>query len=127
MGIIAARLGFRPELPLEDIIHEGNLTGIAAMPGDSASPPALKIMLRSFPSLLVAYVLNPDTMKPTSDLRPYLEIKQDNDLIHTLLQQGLLLVKGSYRLGDSGIERFVNALATDEEEAIQFRSRIRPL
>jgi len=127
MGIIAARLGFRPELPLEDIIHEGNLTGITAMPGDSASPPALKIMLRSYPSLLVAFALSPDTMKPTSDYQPYLQIKEDDNLIRALLHQGLLLVKGSYRLGDSGIERFVNAVATDEEEAIQFRSKIRPL
>lgn len=127
MGVIAARLGFRTELPIEDIARGDNITGITAMPGDKDNSPALKILLRSFPSVLVAHVLSPATMKPISDYRTYLELKQDGRLILTWLRQGLLFVNGGYRLSDSGIERFVNALATDEEELAEFRSKVRAL
>jgi len=127
MGILAARLGFRPELPIEEIAQGDNITDVAALPDDKDNPPALKILLRSFPSVLVAHVLSPATMKPISDYRTYLELKQDSGLIQTWLRQGLLFVNGGYKLSESGIERFVNALATDEEELAEFRSKVRAL
>jgi len=43
------------------------------------------------------------------------------------LQQGLLLIGDDYCLSESGIERFVNAMATDAEEAAEFRGKIQPL
>jgi len=127
VGVIAARLGFRPELPVERLVREDNVVAMAALPGGTDSPPAIKITLRSYPFVLVAVVLSPDTMKPLSDIRPYEQIGRDGRQIQSWLHQGLLLVGEDYSLGQSGIERFVNALATDDEEAVQFRSRIVPL
>jgi hypothetical protein len=127
VGVIAARLGLRPELPVERLIHEVNVVGIAALPGGKDSPPAIRISLRSYPFVLAAVVLSPDTMKPLPDIRTYQQLGHDGRQIQSWLRQGLLLVGEDYCLGQSGIERFVNALATDEEEALQFRGRIRPL
>jgi hypothetical protein len=127
VGVIAARLGFRPELPVERLVREDNVVAMAALPGGTDSPPAIRITLRSYPSVLVAVVMNPDTMKPLSDIRPYQQLGRDGRQIQSWLRKGLLLVGEDYSLGQSGIERFVNALATDDEEAAQFRSRILPL
>ena len=127
MGVIAARLGFRPDLPIEEMVRGDNVTTITALPGDDGHPPALKIMLRSSPFVLLASALSPDTMRPITDYRAYQQLKPDDNLILRWLRQGLLLVDSGYRLGDSGIERFVNALATDEEEAALFRDRVRGL
>jgi hypothetical protein len=127
VGVIAARLGLRPELPVERLVHEDNVVGIAALPAGKENPPAIRISLRSYPFVLTAVVLSPDTMKPLSDIRPYQELGHDGRQIQSWLRQGLLLTGEDYCLGQSGIERFVNALATDDEEAMQFRGKIRPL
>jgi hypothetical protein len=127
VGVIAARLGLRPEFPVERLLHEANIVGISVLPGGTDSPPALRITLKSHPFMFVAVALNPDTMRPLTDCGPYLQLGRDGRQIQSWLSQGLLLVDEDYCLGESGIERFVNALATDDEEAAQFRSKIRPL
>lgn len=127
VGVIAARLGFRPDPLVERLLQEDNIVGIAALPGGEDSPPAIKITLRSHPFVLVAVALNPDTMRPLSDCRSYQQLGRDGRQVRSWLQQGLLLAGDDYCLGESGIERFVNVLATDVEEAAQFRSKIQPL
>jgi hypothetical protein len=127
VGVIAARLGLRPELPVETLAHTDNIVATTVLPGGTDSPPAIRISLRSYPFVLVAVVLSPDTMRPLSDSRPYQELGSDGRQIQSWLRQGLLLVGEDYSLGQSGIDRFVNAMATDDEEAAQFRSKIRPL
>jgi hypothetical protein len=127
MGVIAARLGFRPELPMERIVHGDNITGIGVLLGDNGSPPALKITVRCFPLVVIAFILSPDTMKPILDYRTYLQLKRDDYLIQSWLRQGLLFVNGNYCLRDSGIERFVNGLTTDEKEVALFRGKVRGL
>jgi hypothetical protein len=127
VGVIAARLGFRPELPVKRLLSEDNVVSIAALPGDKDSPPSIRISLRNHPFVLVAVALSPDTMRPFSDIRPYQQLDRDVSQIQNWMREGLLLVGGDYNLGQSGIERFVNALATDEDEAAQFRNKIRPL
>ncbi len=127
VGVIAARLGFRPELPVERLIHEANIVGIATLPGCEDSPPAIRITLKSHPFELAAVALSPDTMRPLSDSRHYQQLGRDGRQIRSWLQQGLLLVGKDYCLGESGIQQFVNAMATDAEEAAEFRSKIQPL
>jgi len=117
----------RPDLPIEKLLYGDNIAGVAALPGTKDGPPALRITLRCFPFVLVALVLSPHTMRPIPNCRLYLHLKRDGREIQNWLRHGLLLVDGDYRLAESGIERFVNALATDEEEAAQFRSKVQPL
>jgi hypothetical protein len=127
MGVIAVRLGFTPELNLERTIHGDNITEIEALPAINGNPPALKIGLRTDPFILTAFVLNPDTMKPTNDFRTYLELKNNDFLIHEWAKNGLLVVNGNYVLRTPQINHFVNRIAVDEAEAISFRNKIRGL
>ncbi len=127
IGIIAARLGLRPELPVEMLVREDNIIGTSTIPGGGDRPPSLRISLRSYPFVLVAVALNPGTMKPLSDGRHYEQLGPDGRQIQNWLHQGVLLVGEDYCLDALGIDRFVNAVATDDEEAVQFRNKIRPL
>lgn len=127
MGVIAVRLGFTPEMNLERVIRGDNITEIEALPAVNGSPPALKIGLRHDPFMLVAFVLSPDTMKPTNDFRTYLEIKNNDFIIHDWARRGLLVVNGNYVLRTPEINHFVNRIAVDEAEAIIFRNKIRGL
>jgi hypothetical protein len=127
IGMIATRLGLRPELPVEMLVREDNIIGTSTVPGGDDGPPALRISLRSYPFVLVAVALNPRTMKPLLDSRPYEQLGRDGRQIQSWLHQGVLLVGEDYCLDALGIDRFVNALATDDEEAVQFRNKIRPL
>ncbi|MGB9742545.1 MAG: hypothetical protein ACP5JB_03485 [candidate division WOR-3 bacterium] len=127
MGVIAVRLGFTPELNLGRTIRGDNITGIEALPAVNGNPPALKITLRTDPFVLAAFVLSPDTMKPTQDFRTYLEIKNNYFTIHEWAKNGLLVINGNYLLRTPQIHHFVNRMAVDEAEAIIFRNKIRGL
>jgi hypothetical protein len=127
LGIIAARLGFRPKLPVDRLLHEANIVGISAIPGVTDNPPAIRLTLKSHPFVLVAVALSANTMRPLSDCSAYLQLGRDRHQIRNWLEQGLLLVGDDYALGESGVERFVNTMATDAEEAAEFRSKIQPL
>jgi hypothetical protein len=127
MGVVAARLGFRPELSVEEILRGNDITSIDALPGDNGNPPALRIGLSRFPLVMVAMVLNPDTMKPIADFRTYLQLKHDHRPIQDWSRDGLLLVNGNYCLRESGIARFADLMAIDAEEARIFRAKVQGL
>jgi len=127
VGVIAARLGFRPALATEGLIEKDNIVAVMPLPGGRGNPPSVRISLRSYPFILNAFALSEDTMRPLLDVGHYQQAVRDVHQIRTWLRQGLLLIGEDYSLGQSGIERFVNALATDEDEAAEFRSKILPL
>ncbi len=127
MGVIALRLGFTPELNLEQVMRGDNITDLAVLLGTKDSPPALKVTLRRDPFVLILFLVNPDTMKPTNNLRIYTEFKHDDSIIQEWAKQGLVAVNGNYVLKEERIDYFVNRIAVDEEEAIAFRSKIRGL
>ncbi len=127
MGIIAVRFGFTPELNLRQILTVENITGIEILPPMNGNPPALKVSLNRDPFVLVAFVLNPDTMKPTNDFRTYLELKRDDLVIHEWAERGALVVNGNYLLREPQVNHFVNRIAVSETEAVIFREKIRGL
>jgi hypothetical protein len=127
MGVIAARLGFRPELPIEKILQDNNITGVDALPGENGNPPALKIAVRDLPMVIVASALNPDTMKPIADVSTYLQLKVDHRPIQNWSRDGLLLVNGDYCLREPEVARFADLLATDPKEARTFRAKVQGL
>ncbi|MGQ9678792.1 MAG: hypothetical protein ACUVUD_05870 [bacterium] len=127
MGIIAVRLGFTPELNLKQLLTIDHITGIKPLPPLNGSPPAVVINLKRDPFVLIAFVLNPDTMKPSNNFRTYQEIMRDYGLIHKWAEQGGLVVNGNYRLRESQANYFVNRIAVSETEAVIFRNKIRGL
>ncbi|MGQ9707491.1 MAG: hypothetical protein ACUVUR_01265 [bacterium] len=127
MGVIAVRLGFTPELNLERIFARDNVTDINFIPATNGMPAGVRIELRTDPLVITAFVLNPDKLKPTGDVRTYIEIKEDINLIHDWARLGLLVINGNYKLREPQINHFVNRIAVDEKEAVVFRNKIRGL
>jgi hypothetical protein len=126
IGVIAARLGFEPELDLHQALDHRNITGVDIIPTQSNTPPGLRIMLKSAPLVLVAFLLNPDTMKPLTDDSMYIELRKDRELMRDWALTGRLVISnGDYCLRRAKAERFADILATDAAEARVFRARIR--
>jgi len=128
IGVVAARLGFGPELDIQQALDQRNITGVDIIPKQSGTPPGLRIMVKSAPLVLVAFVLNPDTMKPLSDDGMYVELRKDRELMRDWALSGRLVISnGNYCLRRAKAERFADILATDAEEARLFRVRVRGL
>lgn len=126
IGVVAARLGFEPELDLQQALDPRNVTGVDIIEKQLDTPPGLRIALRSDPLVLAAFALNPDTMKPLSDDAMYVELRKDRDLMRDWALSGRLIISnGNYCLRRAKAERFADILATDAEEARLFRARVR--
>jgi len=128
IGVIAARLGFKPEINLTKVLDNRNITDIGVIEKQNGSPPGLRIILRSAPLVLVAFLLDPDTLKPLSDDGVYIELRKDRELMREWAFSGRLVISnGNYCLRRAKAEGFADLLATDEQEARLFRARVRGL
>uniref|UniRef100_A0A7C4CB17 Uncharacterized protein n=1 Tax=candidate division WOR-3 bacterium TaxID=2052148 RepID=A0A7C4CB17_UNCW3 len=125
MGVIAARFGFTPEMNVARVLAGENITNIDPIPPMNGYPPAVRLTLKTDPLVVIAFILNPDTLRPISDFRTYMDVKADDWQIVNWAREGLLCVNGNYCLRETGFNRFVNAVAVDHEEARQFRARLR--
>ena len=126
IGVIGARLGFEPEMDLQQALDPRNVTGVDIIEKQLDTPPGLRIMLRAEPLVLVAFALNPDTLKPLSEDSMYVELRKDRDLMKDWAISGRLVIcNGNYCLRRAKAERFADILATDAEEARLFRARVR--
>ena len=133
IGVVANRLGFTTDFDVERLLRLENITeAIVIQPGESVdsgeSPSGLKIVLKTYPLVLIAFVLDPDTHLPLRDTRMYHRFEQDWREIRSWVRQGqLVLSNGDYSLRVDGVARFVNRIAVDPEEAERFLLRIKPI
>ncbi|MEO0073242.1 MAG: hypothetical protein ABIK43_01095, partial [candidate division WOR-3 bacterium] len=89
-------------------------------------PPSFKIVIRTFPLVLIAFVLDPETLKPVSDFNTYMKLSRDQSIVYDWVRRGLIVIgNGDYWLRKNGLDQFVNHLAADEFEARVFRRRVR--
>lgn len=126
IGVIGNRLGFTPEFNIERIMRPANVVGLSILPAKGDFPPSFKIVIRTFPLVLIAFILDQDTLKPVDDFRTYVQLMKDETVIYQWVRKGLIVIgNGNYRLRKNGIDQFINHLATDEFEARVFRRRVR--
>lgn len=126
IGVIGNRLGFTPEFNLDRLLRPNNIVGLEVLPAKGEFPPSFKIVIKTFPLVLIAFVLDPDTMKPVDDFRTYVQLTKDESTIYNWVRRGLIVIgNGNYWLRSNGLDQFVNHLSTDEWEARQFRRKLR--
>jgi hypothetical protein len=126
IGVIGNRLGFTPEFNVEKVLRPDNITGLEILPPKGDFPPSFKIVIKTFPLVLIAFVLDADTLKPVDDFRTYVKLTKDESVIYDWVRKGLIVIgNGNYWLRRDGLDQFVNHLATDEFEARVFRRRVR--
>jgi hypothetical protein len=112
MAIIAHRLGLRPDVDMARVTAPGMILRTEVIEGRDGSPPALKLVLKRDPLVLICLVLDPVTLKPLRDPRMYVE---------------LAITNGNFSLRSPGIRRFIDCVAVDADEAARLRHVIKPL
>jgi GNAT superfamily N-acetyltransferase len=126
IGVIGNRLGFTPEFEIDRILRPSNITGMEILPGKGHFPPSYKIVIRTFPLVLIAFVLDADSLKPVDDFQTYVRLMKDERVIYQWAGNGQIVIgNGNYWLRRDGLDQFVNRLASDETEARIFRRRVR--
>ncbi len=126
IGVIGNRLGFIPEFNIDRLLRPSNVIGLSILPAKGDFPPSFKIVIRTFPLVLIAFILDQDTLKPVVDFRTYVQLMKDERIVYDWVRRGLIVIgNGNYWLRKNGLDQFVNHLATDELEARVFRRRIR--
>ncbi|MEO0099555.1 MAG: GNAT family N-acetyltransferase [candidate division WOR-3 bacterium] len=128
IGVIAKKLGFSPEYNLSQLFAQKNIVEITPLPAFEDMPPAYRIVLRSYPLVLVSFLCDPKTSHPFDELNPIYKSVITPDVAQVWLSNGMIIIgNGNYLLKKEGINRMINHLARNEEEAKIFYQKIKPL
>ena len=126
--VVGNRLGLNSSFDVETLLRPENVNDWEMVPAREGVPPGLKVTVRSYPLVLIGFILDRETMRPVQDERTYLRLLRDLDGIRTWFRDGLLVISnGDYVLRAGGFDRFLDGIAVDAIEAHEFRQRLRPL
>ena len=127
IGVIGNRLGFTPEFDIERILKPSNIVNVSVLPAAHGFPPSYKIVVKTFPMVLIAFVLDQDTLKPICDFHTYVKLLKDERVIYEWVKRGSMVIgNGNYLLKREGINRFINHMASNQVEAKAFQRRVKP-
>ena len=125
VGLVAVRLGFRPEPDLERLLGPGNVKAIQALPAEPPSPPGLLLRLATLPGMLVAALLDPDTSRPLADPAAYERFISPRQLLRQALAGEAIVGNIDYILPRAGGVPLAARLANDEAELRHFTAALR--
>jgi hypothetical protein len=126
IGVIARKLGFSPAYSLEKILRRDNIQLVQLVSADADMPPAYRIVLKTFPLVLVAFVVDQDTAKPFDRQHPIYSHEVKPEMVESWVAcRSIIIGNGNYLLREDGIEAMINHLATSELEADIYNTRIR--
>ncbi len=125
LGLVALRLGFRPEPDLERLFASGNVKSVQALQPDPPSPPGLLIRLGTLPGLLVAALLDPDTGHPLSDAEAYERFVSPRQLLRQALAGQAIIGNIDHILPRVAAEPLAARLANDHAELRRFTAALR--
>lgn len=123
IGLIAVRLGFRPETELENVLSPGQVQSCELIPGTANSPPGLMLRLGRLPGVLVAAELAADpgsTPVPVSDPERYRRFFCPNRLVAWADEGTWLVGNIDYVLARRYAELFCRHLASSPDEFRRF-------
>jgi hypothetical protein len=125
LGLVALRLGFRPEPDLERLLAPGNVRAIKALPPEPPSPPGLLVRLDTLPGLLVAAYLDPDTGLPLSSAEAYERFVSPRQLLRHASAGEAIVGNIDYILPRAAIVPLAVRLANDHTELKRFVAALR--
>lgn len=125
LGLVALRLGFRPEPDLERLLARGNVKAIKALPPEPPSPPGLLLRLDTLPGLLVAAFLDADTGQPLSSAEAYRRFVSPRQLLRHASAGEAIVGNIDYILPRAAIVPLAVRLANDHTELKRFTAALR--
>ena len=125
IGMVALRLGFRPEPDIERLLAPGNVKAVQAIPPDPPSPPGLLLRLGTLPALLVAALIDPETGQPLNDAAAYQRFVSPKQLLRHALAGEAVVGNIDYILPRAALEPLASRLANDQAELRRFVAALR--
>jgi len=127
IGVISRKLGFSAEYDLQALLRQQNIQVIELISSDGVMPPGYRIVLKSYPLVLIAFLVDPDTNKPYPSQHRIYNSLVTAESAEVWAKEGRIIIgNGNYLLRRGGIETIINHLATNETEATIYAQRIRP-
>jgi len=124
IGLVALRLGFKPEPDLERLLAPGNVKAVQAIPPDPPSPPGLLLRLGTLPALLVAALIDPETGQPLTDTDAYQRFVSPKQLLRQALAGEAVVGNIDYILPRAALEPLASRLANDHAELRRFTAAL---
>ncbi|MEO0091138.1 MAG: hypothetical protein ABIK61_00270 [candidate division WOR-3 bacterium] len=130
--VIAHRLGLTCEFDLPKLLNPLNIVKVEVIPPETDAsqpevvlPPCYKIDLRSYPYVLIGFIIDPETKKPITNYASYLQIKHKPEVLEEWIRtKAIVIGNGNYLLKKDGFNDFVKCLAQDDYEAEIFRKKL---
>ncbi|MCX8014606.1 MAG: hypothetical protein N2748_01175 [candidate division WOR-3 bacterium] len=125
IGVIAQRLGLLCEFNLPKVLNPANIQKIEVLPPDGIFPPSYKIVLHTYPYVLIGFIVDPKTQKPISEYETYIKMIENKEIVEEWIANKTIVIgNGNYILKKTSVEQFVNCLANNEREANSFYAKI---
>jgi hypothetical protein len=122
IGVIAYRLGLNCEFDLPKVLNKLDIIKIEILPPDGIFPPSYKIVLQTYPYVLIGFIIDPGTLKPINSYDTYIQMIQRPEIIDEWIRtKAIVIGNGNYILKKNGINKLISCIAFDEYEAEYFR------
>ncbi|GEM_PF-885548 len=125
IGLVALRLGFRPEPDIDRMLGPGNVKAVQALPPDPPDPPGLLLRIATQPGLLVAAFLDPDAGLPLADVESYERFVSPRQLLRQTFNGQAIIGNVDYILPRTALAGFAARLADDHAELRRFNAALR--
>lgn len=120
IGLLALRLGFRPDPELDAVFTPGNIREMHLLDATPDSPPGLMLHLKRLPGVVVAAGLDPETGKPFTDPDRYRRFLSPQQLWRRAGEGAWLIGNVDYLLDRANIELCCRHLASSGGELRRF-------
>jgi hypothetical protein len=128
IAVIARKLGFTSEFNLQELLHQENITMIELIPSDGTTPPGYRIVLKTLPYVLIAFLVDPETGRPLPGGHRLYESLVTPEAAEKWFNERMIVIgNGNSVLRRDGIREFVSRIALNEAEAAEFLRRIKPV
>jgi GNAT superfamily N-acetyltransferase len=124
IGVLAVRLGFRPEPAAEQMLSPGKVKSVEVLDPDPPIPPGLLLRLDTLPGLVVAAVLDPETLHPVAEKSHYERFVSPSQLLRQAVNGTALLGNIDYVLPRAAIPGLAARLADTRAEARRFAAAL---
>ncbi len=125
IGVIAHRLGLTCEFDLPRILKRSNIQKIEVLTPEGPFPPSYKIVLQTYPYVLIGFIIDPTSLKPITNYDIYLQMLHRDDIIEEWVKtKAIVIGNGNYILKRNGVEQFISCIAHNEKEANFFKKRL---
>lgn len=125
IGLIALRLGLRPDDDLAGILDPKHIKSVEVLERTDTAPPGLLVRLGRLPGVVVTADIDPQTGRPEMDVDRYRKFFSPEQLVRKALEGRAVIGNIDYILARDSLERFARHLARDSGEFRKFTGSLR--